>query len=83
MLAEFDAEEDLTADSLKESVGEAASMATTDKIGLAAVWNIGMVALGLGVYLNMSGYAAMAGISWAVFNAYPLGLALWRWLNGR
>jgi len=81
MLAEFDAEEDLTADSLKDSVLEAGSMASTDRLGLATIWNVGMVAVGLGVYLNMSGYAAMAGVSWALFNAYPLGLAVWRWLT--
>jgi len=75
------AEEDLSADSFKESVWNAGSMASTDKIGAAALWNTAMVATGVAVWASMSGWAAAAGVAWAVFNAYPLALSVWRYLS--
>jgi hypothetical protein len=48
------------------------SFGRTDSVGLGVVINLGMVALGIIVYMATTGLLQYAGVVWAIFNAYPL-----------
>jgi hypothetical protein len=47
------------------------SFGRTDSLGLGVVINLGMVLLGIIVFMTTSGILSYVGAVWALFNCYP------------